>query len=866
MASMSFAPHSHWHQPSGPRGPSSERRNSATDISSSLPFNFVPQESSPHNPPTHKRAPPPLPAFSFPQLPEPGPASAPLTTSSQYAGYNKRDSEQNGGETLNSVPSTLSTMPAQTLPNPGPGLSARGPGRRGHAHRRSAAISSVDLTAITKAFPPKPVNGSAPTTPVDSKKYHNGNEDAASLSPCSFSNRNAAYTPPLTPRKSDEQLRLSPKLRPEPLESAAEQRRPLSFVSSEDSMSTVRPRHSRSDSTVDSVGPKTLAGDTVTRPKTAGANFDLGRAQFGDSKDSLTERPRTASASMALSTDSVDVASKLPSGKKPLTARHPLYNSVLSEEIPSIPQRTVSNRKQSKKQKKMRSWAGILTRKGKKRGNKRPPSRRAPTPPPVLTRTNSAMSSLYGVDFDSDNTIVIRTPTDPNAPRRSLPAALKDDTLELDTSWKPQSFYDQGRELDMFSPVIDLDAALGPFNTPEMGSDRPVSGFSAATRRMYSGGRRGEFVGPEMRYHRRAESAPEMPPFDRSGLGLGRHSTAAMLNPDVFDEKEEDEFLAETNKPRQVEETPSHPMLSHMPSTKTEKTFVKHCSTSTIKFETSRNNAGLGIQIVDIADEFLSSNATTPQTIDSCPSTTVAGTPCTPHWDISGIPRNSKLDVSPRDTVEHLDTDPWSGQPDNSTNPTSPPSPLYHERCPSGPFGISQDISKAPLPLQPGVPITDSATPSPAPSMTSFDPPRLATPSSVTDRQATNSVYSGEPGSECFHNSVEDVPSLTSSASTMTGTIPRLSSGLHSKAAGDRCSSFSALNRPRPSSSHTTKRSSLVSLSRLVGVASAEKSKLSYEHKAPTDEVEKKKKKGNRISRLMHFWKSKEKEKQKDIQ
>src|SRR2546430_17255282 len=90
-------------------------------------------------------------------------------------------------------------------------------------------------------------------------------------------------------------------------------------------------------------------------------------------------------------------------------------------------------------------------------------------------------------------TIVIRTPTNAKPPR----PAWAEDTLALETSWKPRSFYEQGRDVDMLSPVIDLDAALGPFNTPEMESDRVVaSGFSAATKRMYSGGRRGEFVGP----------------------------------------------------------------------------------------------------------------------------------------------------------------------------------------------------------------------------------------------------------------------------------------------------------------------------------------------------------------------------------
>ncbi|WEW56796.1 hypothetical protein PRK78_002250 [Emydomyces testavorans] len=867
MASLSFAPpHSHWISASVSQNPYVERRNSAADTPVDSPFSFVPQDLQPRKPVPHKRAPPALPTFSFPQGPEPGPPSKPLVTSSQCSAESSQDGEKITGEDLATPPPLTMAVPP-SLPTPGPGLSARGPGRRGHAHRRSAAISSVDLTAIAKAFPPKPVNGSAPSTPVDVKKSHFGNEDVPNLSSRSFPNMKTNCSPPPSPRKSDDRLRASSHSKPEPIETAAELHRPLSVVSSESSVSTICPKKSWPESTAPSTGTITPTSDSTTRPKTAGAKFDLSFTTLGGSNDDVTERPRTASASMVLSHDFSGEAPISSRNKRLLTTRHPLCNSILSEEIPPAPQRAPSSRKQNKKQKKMRSWAGILTRKGKKRTNKRPPSRKAPTPPPVLTRTNSAISSSYGVDFDEDNTIVIRTPTDPNAPRRSLPAALTDDPLTLDTSWKPQSFYEQGREPDMFSPVIDLDAALGPFNTPEMGPECPVSGFSAATRRMYSGGRRGEFVGPEMRYHRRAESAPEMPPFDRVGLNLGRYSTAAMLNPDVFDEKEEDDFLAETNKSGQTEDAPSAPRATQKAAADSGESSVKHSSASTIDYEISENNSGLGIKIVDIAEELMSSNSTTPQSVDSCQSTAVAATPSTPHLDISGLSRSTQREASPKDIVEILDTDDWPLQSEKLSTSISPPPSIRHEKHPSAPLDPSYNVSRVPLQLQSSMQAIDSAFPSPVPSTTSFDPPRLATPSSVTDRLTFSSVYSGEPGSECFHNSAEDVPSLTSSASTMTGTIPRLSSGFYPKATGDRSSSFGVLNRPRPTSSYTNKRSSLVSLSKLVGVASGEKSKLSHEQKAPVDDIDKKKKKkGNRISRLMQFWKSKEKENQKDTQ
>lgn len=50
-------------------------------------------------------------------------------------------------------------------------------------------------------------------------------------------------------------------------------------------------------------------------------------------------------------------------------------------------------------------------------------------------------------------------------------------------------------------------------------------------------------------------------------------------------------------------------------------------------------------------------------------------------------------------------------------------------------------------------------------------------------------------------------------------------------------------------------------MSKLVGGPNGERSKLSIEEKPPSDAPEKTKKKGRRLSRLMHFWRTNEKEK-----
>jgi hypothetical protein len=145
-------------------------------------------------------------------------------------------------------------------------------------------------------------------------------------------------------------------------------------------------------------------------------------------------------------------------------------------------------------------------------------------------------------------------------------------------------------------------------------------------------------------------------------------------------------------------------------------------------------------------------------------------------------------------------------------------------------------------------------------SQTSFDTPRLGTASSsLTDYRAMSSPHFGEPGPE-LRVSVDDVPSLTSSRSTMTSamhnTFPIGSTRRPSDRSASLCSAPSDLDQRR------RKRSSIASLSRLINSSSfGEKSKLSIEqrpqseHSEPTKEP---KKKHKRLSKLMQFWKSKD--------
>jgi len=102
---------------------------------------------------------------------------------------------------------------------------------------------------------------------------------------------------------------------------------------------------------------------------------------------------------------------------------------------------------------------------------------------------------------------------------------------------------------------------------------------------------------------------------------------------------------------------------------------------------------------------------------------------------------------------------------------------------------------------------------------------------------------------------VDDVPSLTSSNSTMTRDsifLPMTHNPQFREGQRSASLSSAAVNR---------KRSSIASLSRLISSSHGEKSKLSIESRAPHIMETGKKGKGSkskRISRMMQFWKPKE--------
>jgi hypothetical protein len=196
----------------------------------------------------------------------------------------------------------------------------------------------------------------------------------------------------------------------------------------------------------------------------------------------------------------------------------------------------------------------------------------------------------------------------------------------------------------------------------------------------------------------------------------------------------------------------------------------------------------------------------------------------TPLYD-----QTSSENASPRQVIKGHDTAPVDVSPFSlSAGSLSPPSPSY-----SGPM-------PGPL-LSPRSPVNP-------------DTQRLSTAPAAAAEDTFQSLLMGEPGPE-VRLSV-DIPSLTSSTSTMT----RESNWTH------RVQARQALpnGQPRPASFSVTpfgrRRSSLASLGRFINSSHSERSKLSVEVTMDGSDQGTKPKlsKTKRFSRMMQFWKPKD--------
>lgn len=835
----------------------------------------------------------PLPPFEF--HPSASDTSSPLTASPArsprnrtsfpfYAsGHRRNGSEFIGGDSRSGGQGLQSTSPTKgegTLPTP---LSARTPplgNRPRHAHRRSGAISSHDVSTIIK-LPHESRGSSAPTTPALASA------PSEPQSPSEKIGTTAAGTMPRVDSSTPPRHRGTtsfegiPRARVGFSDTIEFIPRPLSTISSEtsSSLSTILAGHSVTGSITSIVSagapspPSTrtarVALDTTfgrdplqSRPQTASPTLSNPRKEFPFAETVVPpERPWSSSAAERLAVG--NPISRPSSVCEGLSGKNQFQVSTSSTSFPedttqgqiptifgiwgpSEPQtlrrlpassrgteltrpRTSPERKVTKRQRKVKSWAGsILSRKAGRReindGDITRLTRRSSTPPPSKLALKDEFC-LDDVNFDEDTTCVIQTPTDDvlNPPT----------TTTHFSSWKPRESSSTA-ESDDFTNMLDLDTVIGTLGATDIGADVDDSasrGFSVARRRMHSSGATGGFSGPGMHYHRRADSLPEMAAINYHAFGfpcLG--STPAMA--DVSEEEEDDDRHTLKNGEKAVvqqEPTPEEGMLRGL--------GVKMDDAASTEL-TSRFSAQL--KNFDGGDEPLS----------------------TPQIEHELLNSSLKSDVASEEfgAVEIVNTDEEprafnaTKAPNKSTtSPVFPIDPVLQRP-------VSAPIDFAVRRFGPAFATPESScVSSPDFNRTSFETPRMHTAnSSITDRATLGSCRTGETGLS-MRGSVDDVPSLTSSASMVSARTPRFSRTHANRTDGDLPSSFST-ERGISSHSNAGKRSSLASLSRLVGSSYGEKSKLHIEEHAQPDSTEKReKKKGNRISRLMRFWKSKEK-------
>lgn len=388
------------------------------------------------------------------------------------------------------------------------------------------------------------------------------------------------------------------------------------------------------------------------------------------------------------------------------------------------------------------------------------------------------------------------------------------------------------------SPIIDLDAALGPFNTPSsFGDDWDMSQKNGKKKRaMHSAAGLCGFSGPGMHYHRRTESAPE---FENPRFGLSRlGSSSTMGMEDVFEEDEDEEW--EDAKTPSVKETSSKKDDVEIDVDANFGIDIKVVDSNGTGFENPMDSHEAAFQhgVKRNGGEERRRNMSSSKSAHS--TTSLVDDPI---QEESGPVEIVDDSVPPR-------PDSRAQSSDSTATPSSRPRPAK-DLAPVEIQPFSSQLALQPPFHTPSTPRSASQASFPSPrSPFSYDTQRISTaPSSFTDENAFQSLLMGEPGPE-LRVSVDDVPSLSSSNSTTkdnSGNYPIFREN-------HRSASLSSATVGR-------KRSSMVSLSRLISSSHGEKSKLSIESTPQTatgGEKKEKKSTGKRISNMIQFWKHKE--------
>lgn len=772
--------------------------------------------------------------------------------------------------------------------------SRRGPAHR-HAHRRSAAMSSHDLSGITGlnlSKTPADVSrgSSAPSSPSaqdlnKSFSFPMIRPDEVTLAAekareqkADTAEQSKAQAPPApTPEPVFGQRKSFNKGRVGFSDTLEFIPRPLSLVSSDtSSTATVKPGHSLSGSISSVISASNSVimekdenlppleatpsqGGSDSRPSTAGAILDRGQTLQEDAACASPKRrgsfPLLAetmlpSPSPAISPDPSPTkppkrwsffgldhfaGSHSPSRSRPVSLNScevsgtdlPSSDQVNDEKAPEpefeVP---IAGKKSGKKERKVKTWAGsILTKKPRSRhGKSKKASRRGPTPPPTRpTEEAEEDSASDSADTKSEPGMHTEMPIE-------MPTVM---ITELDQdqggfdAWKPPR---PVTEDDTSYPMIDLDAALGPFNTPlprnpEWEAAQKAGGLMK--RQLHSAAGMTRFTGLGMHYthHQRAQSSPEMPPFEfRRGMHrFGSSSTMA----DVFEEEEE-----EADSDDSGSSTPQPESAGHKDSEASSISgpFSVRSSAEKMANEGRSSDPSIGIR----------RKCSDPEDGKSQHTASMKS-----RTSLSSL-QEQVIEEEPPAIPTHFRPVEF-GRPAKRKAPESPISP----RAPLE--GSSSHTTSSLAPVSPYSTVTQSSSmPSPR-SPASYDANIICTaPSSVTD-DSFQSLLMGEPGPEVRKSM--DIPSVSSSHSNRVREnlfAQQAAQMTRPPAPGQRPASFSAL-------AFGSRRGSLASLSRLISSSHGERSKLSTEVTYNSD-LEKKAKssKSKRFSRMVQFWRPKE--------
>ncbi|KAK8930344.1 hypothetical protein VCV18_003015 [Metarhizium anisopliae] len=488
---------------------------------------------------------------------------------------------------------------------------------------------------------------------------------------------------------------------------------------------------------------------------------------------------------------------------------------------------TKKDRKKSSKKKRVKGWAGSIL---PLRNNKKRPKMHAVRPP-----TPPASVGPVADDEDENEDCEITQNEMISAPAPPIVTVTESPPLE-----EPSVFQRRSEEESSY-PMIDLDAALGPFNTPlphnpEWDAAQRAAGI-VNKRRLHSAQGLKGFSGPGMHYHRRTESAPDLPPFDPGRAGISRFGSSSTMA-DVFEEEEEEQGEEEEEGEDKLKE--AEVGLDEVGAQKNDDSDGEMTPPATELVPA--DSLILGVDELEAAAVRRKASSGTCNT-DHSTSAHAVRTECSRTSLHEDVINEEPVPIIFRGGPV------FPGLPADQHGSTS-----SSPRMPPGQRDLSMVETNQAMPTSPYSTSHASSYPSPRSPM-SIDAQRISTaPSSVTDENSFHSLLMGEPGPEVRISVDYDIPSLTSSNSTMTRDSAFIPSARMSQP---------SLREQRPSSVSSAafgrRRSSLVSLSRLISSSHGERSKLSMEVTLDNETEGKrsrsKSSKTRRLGRMMQFWK-----------